>query len=152
MAQHTAFSEAYKVLQDHMEEFFITEEILRDWPNYYGKVFQQTRQTRQGIQALESRKTTEEALRTTIEEQIVLETAKLQRLEREAHQWVQQALPNLEKVDIIFPQMKWLIETAKEKDQFMGPNMEKIAEVSISEKMSILSGLTTLTIDIQKFL
>ena len=34
----------------------------------------------------------------------------------------------------------------------MGPDMERIAEVSISEKMSILSGLTTLTIDIQKVL
>ena len=34
----------------------------------------------------------------------------------------------------------------------MGPKMERIAEVSISEKMSILSGLTTLTIDIQKIL
>ena len=35
MAQHTAFSEAYKVLQDHMEESIITEEILRDWHAYY---------------------------------------------------------------------------------------------------------------------
>ena len=34
----------------------------------------------------------------------------------------------------------------------MGPDMERIAEVSISEKMSILSNLTTLTIDIQKIL
>ena len=48
--------------------------------------------------------------------------------------------------------MKQIIETAEEKDQFMGPDMEKIAEVSISEKMSILSRLTTLTIDIQKIL
>ena len=65
---------------------------------------------------------------------------------------MQQAIPNLEKVDIIYPQMKQLVETAEEKDQFMGPNMERIAEVSILEKMSILSGLTTLTIDIQKIL
>ena len=101
---------------------------------------------------MESRKTTEEALRTTIEEHIVLETTKLQKLEREAHQWVQQALPNLEKVDIIYLQMKQLIKTAEEKDQFMGPDMERIAEVFISKKMSILSGLTTLTIDIQKVL
>ena len=86
----------------------------------------------------------------TIEEQIVLETAKLQKLEREAHQWVLQALPNLEEVDIIYPQMKQLIKTIEEKDQFMGPDMERIAEVSISENMSILSNLTTLTIDIQK--
>ena len=58
------------------------------------------------IQPLETRKTMDEALRTIIEEQIVLETAKLQKLEREAHQWVQQAIPNLEKVDIIYLQMK----------------------------------------------
>ena len=49
---------------------------------------------------------TEAALRQTIEEQIVLETNKLQQLERAAHQWVQQVLPNLEKVDVICPQMK----------------------------------------------
>ena len=69
MAQYTAFFEAYKVLQDHMEEYVITEEVLRDWPNHNGKVYQQTRQTQQGIQELESRKTTEEELRMTIEEQ-----------------------------------------------------------------------------------
>ena len=34
----------------------------------------------------------------------------------------------------------------------MGPDMERIAEVSIFNKMSILSGLITLTIDIQKIL
>ena len=34
----------------------------------------------------------------------------------------------------------------------MGPDMERIAKVSISEKMLILSSLTTLTIDIQKIL
>ena len=46
MVQHIAFSKAYKVLQDHMEESVITEEILRDWPAYYGQVYQQNRQTR----------------------------------------------------------------------------------------------------------
>ena len=61
---------------------------------------------------------------------------------------MQQAIPNLEKVDIVYPQMKWLIETAEEKDQFMGLDMERIAEISISKKMLILSSLTTLTIDI----
>ena len=48
--------------------------------------------------------------------------------------------------------MRQLFETAEEKDQFMGPDMEKIVEFSIQEKMSILSSLTTLTIDIQKIL
>ena len=36
LAQHTEFSEAYKVLQDHMEESVVTEEVLRDWPTHYG--------------------------------------------------------------------------------------------------------------------
>ena len=40
MAQHTSFFEAYKVLQYHMEESVVIEEILRDWPNYYGQVYQ----------------------------------------------------------------------------------------------------------------
>ena len=86
-----------------MEESVITNEVLRDWPAYYGQVYQQTQQTQQGIQALENRKTTDESLRTTIEEQIVLETDKLYKLESEAHQRVQQAIPNMEKVDIIYP-------------------------------------------------
>ena len=58
-------------------------------------------------------------------------TYALEELLREAHQWVHQAIPNLEKVDIISPQMKRLIETAEEMDQFMGPDMGKIAEISI---------------------
>ena len=48
--------------------------------------------------------------------------------------------------------MKGLIKTAEEKDQLMGPDTERIVEVSIAEKMSILSSLTTLTIDIHKIL
>ena len=101
---------------------------------------------------MEKRKITEEALRNTIQDQIVLETTKLQRLERQAHQWVQQALPSLEKLDTICPQMKRLLEIVKEKEQFMGPDMEILAYLSIQEKMSTLSSITTLTIDIQKVL
>ena len=48
--------------------------------------------------------------------------------------------------------MKGLQDTAEEKDQFLGPDMERIADLSIQEKMSTLSSLTTLTIDIQKVL
>ena len=131
MQQHTTFSEAYRVPQDHMEESVITEGVLRDWLAYYGQVFQQTRQTRQDIQALEKRKSTKEALRSTIENQIVLETNKLQKLERQAHQWVQQSIPSLDKLDIIYPQMKRLLEMAEEKYQFLGPDMERIAYLSI---------------------
>ena len=101
---------------------------------------------------LERRKITKEALRNTIQDQIVLEIAKLQRLEIQAHQWVQQALPSLEKLDTICPQMKRLLEATKEKDQFLGPDMESIADLSIQKKMSTLSSISTLTIDIQKVL
>ena len=53
-------------------------------------------------------------MRQTIDEQIVMENSKLQKLEREAHQWVQQALPNLEKVNNICPQMQRLLNAAEE--------------------------------------
>ena len=82
----------------------------------------------------------------------MLETAKLQKQERQVHRWVQQAIPSLEKLDIICPQMKRHSETTEEKDQFMGLDMERIVEISIPEKMSILSNLNTLTIDIKKIL
>ena len=58
----------------------------------------------------------EEALRSTIEDQIMLETNKLQNLKRQAHQWVQQQILSLDKLDIIYPQMKWIFEIAEEKD------------------------------------
>ena len=45
-----------------------------------------------------------------------------------------------------------LLETAEEKHQYLGPDMERIADLSIQEKMSRLSSHTTLTIDIQKVL
>ena len=135
-----------------MEESIVTEEVLRDWPTHYGQVYHQSRQTRQGIQALESRKIIEAEMRQTIEDQIVMESSKLQKLEREAHQWVQQALPNLEKVDNICPQLKRLLNAAEEQTQLWGPSMENIVEMPMVEKMSVLSSITTLTIDIQKAL
>ena len=39
MQQHTTFSEAYKVIQDHMEKYVIMEGVLQDWPAYYRKIF-----------------------------------------------------------------------------------------------------------------
>ena len=48
--------------------------------------------------------------------------------------------------------MKRILDTADEKAQFMGPDMESIIDLSIQEKMSTLSSITTLTIDIQKVL
>ena len=48
--------------------------------------------------------------------------------------------------------MKILLETTEEKYQFMGPDMERITDLSIQKKMSTLSSITTLTIDIRKVL
>ena len=48
--------------------------------------------------------------------------------------------------------MKIIFEIVEKKDQFMGPEMQRIADLSIQDNMSTLSSLTTLTIDIQKVL
>ena len=58
----------------------------------------------------------------------------------------------MDKLDTICPHMNRLLEMAEEKYHFMGPKMERIANLSIQEKMSTLSSITTLTIDIQKVL
>ena len=48
--------------------------------------------------------------------------------------------------------MQRLLNAAEEQNQMLGPNMEHIAEIPMAGKMSVLSNLTTLTIDIQKAL
>ena len=70
-------------------------------------------------------------MRSTIQHQIVLETTKLEKLEKQDHQWVNQALSNIEKLDTICPQMKILKDIADEKAQFLGPDMNNIVELSI---------------------
>ena len=86
---------------------------------------------------------------STIQDQILLETTNLEKLEKQAHQWVNQALPSIEKIDTICPQMKRLMDTADKKSHFFGPNMNNIANISIQEKISTLSNITALTIDVQ---
>ena len=70
-------------------------------------------------------------MRSIIQDQIILEIGKLQKLEKQAHQWVQKALLSLNKLDTICPQMKRLLDTSDEKAQFMGPNMQSITDLSI---------------------
>ena len=48
--------------------------------------------------------------------------------------------------------MKRLLDTTEEKDQFLGPDMINITDLSIQEKMSTLSSIATLTINIQNAL
>ena len=49
-----------------------------------------------------------------------METNKLQKLEWEAHQWVQQALPNLEKFNIIFPTDEMTHQCCRRAKQLVG--------------------------------
>ena len=91
-------------------------------------------------------------MRRTIQDQIILETAKLENIEKQAHQWTTQALPIISTLDKICPQMKRLLYTADEKAQLLGPYLENITNCPIQEKMLTLSSPTTFTIDIQNAL
>ena len=88
----------------------------------------------------------------TVQDQIVLESSKLENLEKKAHQWINQGILSLDTLDNIFPHMKILLGITDEKAQILGPDMDNIINLSIQEKMSTLSSLTTLTIDIHKAL
>ena len=91
-------------------------------------------------------------MRSTVQDQIVLETTKLEKLEEQAHQWMNQALPSLNTLDKICPQMKILLDMSEEKTQLLGIDMINIIDLPIQENMLILSSITTLTIDIQNAL
>ena len=54
-------------------------------------------------------------MRSTIQNKIVLETSKIEKLEKQAHQWVNQAIPSIDKLDTICPQMKRLMDTSDKK-------------------------------------
>ena len=129
--QYTAFLEAHKVLQEHLDESTTTEEVLWNWYTYYGQVFQQDRKTREHIKSLENQQGMEEAMRSTIQNQIVLKTTKLEKLEKQAHQWMNQALPILDTLDKICPRMKRLLDTAEEKTQLLGIDMINITDLPI---------------------
>ena len=88
----------------------------------------------------------------TIQDQIVLELTKLDKLEKQMHQWINKEIPSLDILDKICPHMKRLLDIVEEKAQILGPDMNNIIDLSIQDKMSTLSSITTLTIDIQKAL
>ena len=91
-------------------------------------------------------------MKSTVQDQIVLETTKLEKLEKQALQWINHIIPSLDTLDKICPHMKILLDTAEEKAQFLGTDMDNIIDLSIQEKMSTMSSITNLTIDIQKAL
>ena len=61
--------------------------VLRSWYTYYGQVFQQTREH---IQNLEKQQGLDDTMRSTIWDQIILEKSKLEKLEKQEHQWTNQ--------------------------------------------------------------
>ena len=68
-------------------------------------------------------------MRSTIQDHIVLEIEKLEKLEKRAHQWVIQAIPSLDKLDTICLKMKRLLDAVDERAQFSGPNMINITNL-----------------------
>ena len=91
-------------------------------------------------------------MRSIVQDHIALKTTKLRKIEKQAHKWINQAIPSLETLDKICPHMKRLLDTSEEKTHFLGPDMDNIIDLSIQENMSTLSSITTMTIDIQKAL
>ena len=51
----------------------------------------------------------------TIQDQLMLETTKMEKLEKQAHQWLTQANPSLDSLDEIRPHMKRLLDNVEEK-------------------------------------
>ena len=70
-------------------------------------------------------------MKNIVQDQIVLESSKLEKLEKQAHQWTNQAIPSLDTLDKICPHMKILLDTVEEKAQFLGPNLVKIIDLSL---------------------
>ena len=101
--QFTTFSEEHKVLQEHLEDSTTTEEVLRSWYTNYGQIFQHAQETREHIKTRENQQGLEEAMRSTVQNHIVLETTNLEKLEKQAHQWVNQEIPSVDKLDTICP-------------------------------------------------
>ena len=67
----------------------------------------------------------------TVQDQLMLETTKLDTLEKQAHQWINEANHSLENLDQIRRHMKRLLDTAEEKAQYLGLNMSNIVDLSI---------------------
>ena len=63
-----------------------------------------------------------------------------------------QALPILNTLDKLCRRMKILLETAEDKTQLLGIDMINITDLPMQGKISIMSSITTLTIDIQNAL
>ena len=59
----------------------------------------------------------------TVQDRIVLESTKLEKLEKQAHQWINKAIPSLDTLDKVCLHMKRLHDTSEESAIF-GPRHE----------------------------
>ena len=148
MQQHIAFFEAYRVLQDHMEELVITKGLAcLLWASIPVDLTDTTWHPSTREEEEHGRSTQEHHWKSNRawDKQIVEARTTSTPVGATGNSELRQTRYHLlanEKTS----------GDAEEKHQFLGPDMERIADLSIQEKMSTLSSLTTLTINIQKVL
>ena len=94
--QYTTFSVAHNVLKEHMEESTVKEEVIRNWFTYYGQVFQHVRDMCVLIKSLHDRRGDIESMEKEIQDHLVLEMEKLDKLEKKEHHWISQAYLGLD--------------------------------------------------------
>ena len=96
---------------------------------HYGQVFEQIRETNELISSLQNHQSSTEAMAQTIHDQLVLEMTKLEKLEKQEHQWISQARPSLISLDKIRPHLQKLLAAAEEKKQILGTDMINILSI-----------------------
>lgn len=94
----------------------------------------------------------DDTMSRTIEDQILIENSKLEKLEKSEEQWLSQAWNNLFKVEQLQPHLQTLLTAANKKIELFGPDLIHLQGKTTEEKMTELSSLTTLTINIQNSL
>ena len=85
----------------------------------------------------------------TIDNQLILENHKLEKLEQKENQWISRDQTSLSSINKIRPRLQRLLSTTKERTQLLGIDMINILDLYMHKNMENLSSLTILTIDIQ---
>ena len=102
-----AFTTAHNMLVHYASKCVVTTEVLQNRYTHYGNVFQEMQKTTKLNCSLHKcRPATGEAMTKTIDDQLVLEIHKLEKLEKEERQWISQSRLSLSNVDNIRPQLQ----------------------------------------------
>ena len=90
------------MLVQYVAESTITTNVLWNLYTYYDHVFEEMQKTRELISSLQHRQPiTSEAMTQTIDDQLVLEINKIEKLEKQEHQWINQSQVSLSNIDKI---------------------------------------------------